>query len=119
MRAVILVVAALFCMPERAIAEGIILRGAGTRTCAEFARNYAANPKYFEDLYFTWAQGYMSAENQMFHEMGSEKYKDLGGDVDVQTLSIRLYCDRHPLALYKQAVDDLFLKLPLLDKRDQ
>jgi hypothetical protein len=37
--------------------------GVGMRSCAQFAKDYAANPATTDDLYFLWAQGFMSAVN--------------------------------------------------------
>jgi hypothetical protein len=84
--------------------------GAGISTCAEFAKDYSGNPDYVEREYFAWAQGYMTGLNSVL-----EHARDLDKlTIQSQRAWIRLYCDRHPLLMYKTAVEDLFegLKSP-------
>ena len=50
--------------------------GLGMHSCSEFARSYAANPSVTEDLYFTWAQGFMSGLNLML-QVNSSRARNL------------------------------------------
>jgi hypothetical protein len=40
-----------------------ILWGVGAKTCGIFASNYLINPKLADDVYHSWAQGFMSGIN--------------------------------------------------------
>jgi hypothetical protein len=42
--------------------DGFEIMGLGSQTCATFAKAYqnAAIPEEMENVYFTWAQGYLS-----------------------------------------------------------
>ncbi|MFZ0114463.1 MAG: hypothetical protein WAL15_08915, partial [Xanthobacteraceae bacterium] len=45
--------------------EEMIFRGVGAVTCAEFARQYSVRPDFAELMFLTWAEGYMSARNDL------------------------------------------------------
>jgi hypothetical protein len=88
--------------------------GVGMHSCAEFAKLYASNPSMAEDIYFTWAQGFMSGLN-MASAVQNGVDRNLGGtsaDMSAQKVRIRSFCDSHPLAQYGLAVIDLYNSLP-------
>lgn len=86
--------------------------GAGMRSCAQFAKDYAANPTGAEELYFLWAEGFMSALN-LSTAANFGFYKDFSrGDAASYKLHIRSYCNAHPLTQYVGAVMDLLNSLP-------
>jgi hypothetical protein len=88
--------------------------GVGMRSCGEFARAYAANPAVAEDVYFTWAQGFMSGLNLDAVE-NRRPYRVINGnDMASQKIEIRSYCDAHPLATYSQSVFALYSSLPAM-----
>lgn len=87
--------------------------GAGMRTCAQFAKDYAANPTRIEELYFIWAEGFMSALN-LSTAANDGFYKDFSrGDEASWKLHIRSYCNAHPLTQYGMAAMDLLNSLPV------
>jgi hypothetical protein len=80
--------------------------GAGSRTCAQFAQDYGANPSY-EAAYFAWAQGWLAGLNSAETMVHGRKRVliDLSSmPLDEQMLIVRQYCNDHPLADYAQAV---------------
>ncbi|MGH6817307.1 MAG: hypothetical protein ACREC1_00870 [Methylovirgula sp.] len=87
--------------------------GAGMQSCAQFARLYAANPEITEDLFFSWAQGFISGlniealiQNRPFRKLDAV-------DVASQKIEVRSYCDSHPLVQYGQAVfEAIYMNLP-------
>lgn len=89
------------------------MRGAGTSTCAVFAKQYAQKPDLAEDQFFDWAQGYLSGLNMRGKMDKSPDFQNLHGDIESQKQYIRDYCNGHPLALYMDAVDALYLSLPM------
>jgi hypothetical protein len=89
-----------------------VSRGIGGKTCGEFAANYAKDTGT-EIIWFTWAQGFMSATNYATLNF-RKNIRDLSGDIEIQQRQIRQYCDAHPLAEYGSAVLDLYLSLPLV-----
>jgi hypothetical protein len=95
-------------------AETAMMTGAGTSTCGQFASRYAQNPESTEQFYFSWAQGFMTSMNICRASGSSPAYRDLSSPVELQMSHIRIYCDAHPLALYSQAIIDLFGSFPLM-----
>jgi hypothetical protein len=84
--------------------------GAGAVTCAEFTRAYAAAPQVTEDLYYSWALGFMTGLNvenpdNLFAVLNATSQHD-------ETGTIRNYCDAHPPAKYIDAVLNLYLSMP-------
>lgn len=86
-------------------------KGAGTNTCAEFSRSYAASPDRAEALYFSWAEGYMTALNTASLRNGPTS-QNLDISVEIMESRVRAYCDAHPLDYYSDAVFNLFKGLP-------
>jgi len=96
-------------MAQTPVGEGF---GVGMRTCADFARDYVANTTAAEDVYFTWAQGFMSALN-LTASANQGVYRLIDGTaMPTYKTQIRSFCDEHPLAPYVAAVIDLMKSLP-------
>jgi hypothetical protein len=86
--------------------------GAGTSSCAEFAKLYRQNPEATESYFFFWAQGFLSGLNlgllaakRPLHDLAAWSFND-------QKARIRQFCDQRPLLTYNHAVLDLFTALP-------
>jgi hypothetical protein len=102
--------------------NGAEMTGVGSQTCAKFASDYRSSPEFTENLYFTWAQGYLGGLNMGIRIMGvrmtdakakEKNGRDLMGlTLDAQMAFLRDYCNQHPLAAYYQAVVQLFSQLP-------
>jgi hypothetical protein len=89
--------------------------GIGMHTCGEFAKAYVAHPDVTEDLYFTWAQGFMTGLNFMATVVKLPAREIRGENMDSMKSYhsyIRTYCDSHPLAGYLEAVSSLWRSLP-------
>jgi hypothetical protein len=87
--------------------------GPGTASCAEFARSFRETPELTEAMYYSWAQGFMSASNltlllskQPIHNFAKLSVK--GGQS-----FLRNYCDKHPLVPYELGVEELLKTIPL------
>lgn len=88
--------------------------GLGVKSCAQFAKEYAVEPTLAENLYFAWAEGFLSGMNAE-SEAAHLPYKRIeGGDAAANTYrqAIRSYCDAHPLSSYSDAVISVFEALP-------
>jgi hypothetical protein len=86
--------------------------GVGLRSCAEFAKDYSLVGERAEDVYFTWAQGFMSGLN-LDAVANRRPYRLINGnDMATQKIQIRSYCEAHPLVQYVAAVVDLYSRLP-------
>ena len=86
------------------------LWGVGAKTCGIFARNYLINPKLADDLYQSWAQGFMSGLN---YAKAPSDGRDLSAmPTEEQMARIKKYCNARPLADYVDAVMDLYQSLP-------
>jgi hypothetical protein len=100
-----------------AAGDGVEMSGVGTQTCAKFASDYRSSADFTENLYYTWAQGYMAGLNMGVRIMNANAKEKSGRDVTGLTLAaqkafLRDYCNQHPLADYYQGVIQLFGKLP-------
>ena len=84
--------------------------GFGTATCGEFAALYRQDPTDIENLFFGWAQGFMSGLNTS--RLGTGKTVDLEGAERLQRM-IRAYCDANPLKQFVSAVLALYDKLAI------
>ena len=86
--------------------------GPGMLPCGEFSRAYATNPTATEDLFYTWAQGFMTALNLSFvSTSGAYRSIDPNG-ITAYKLRLRAYCDANPPSQYVQAVLELYNSLP-------
>ncbi len=111
-----LAVIAFFVLAQPSLAEEsrepALKVGAGSRSCAQFARDYTASPEIMEGLYFTWAQGYLTGFS--FASGGVDQSVDLmppSRGESWQKSFIREYCQSHPLSPYSEAVAALNLEL--------
>ena len=102
--------AAILCsVSAHGFAQGL---GPGMQSCAEFSRLYATNPTGAEDLFYTWAEGFMSALNLSFvSTTGAYRFVDPNG-MAAYKLRLRSYCEANPPSQYMQAVMDLYNSLP-------
>jgi hypothetical protein len=90
-----------------------VAMGPGVGTCGEFAAAYKGDPRHIEDMYFFWAQGYMSGANWALMISEQLTVHNLGAMTTTQQQAhIRSYCNQHPLAPYQEAIWDLLASLP-------
>jgi hypothetical protein len=88
--------------------------GIGSVTCGKFAADFKKLPDTAENLYFTWAQGFMTGQN-IFNVSSGSGARNLGATpVEEQEAFLRQYCNDHPLLFYWQGVLTLYLTLPVL-----
>jgi hypothetical protein len=79
--------------------------GAGTMSCGEVTAALQQHPED-ENLFFSWAQGFMSGLNTELLKRGET---DLNGrSLDTQKQFISSYCKEHPRAPYFEAVFKLY-----------
>jgi hypothetical protein len=105
---------ALLCCPVLSLAaEKAGWIGPGTVSCAEFGKAYHENPKAAENLFFSWALGFMSGLNTELLQHGETNLNELS--MEAQKQLVRSYCDAHPHASYFEAVFDLYNRM----RRDQ
>lgn len=91
------------------------VQGPGATSCAEFAKMYQASPK-IEEIFFTWAQGYMSAIN-MSVLAADRSPRELGGEPADQERAFRDYCANNPLKNYMDGVLEVYGKLPFYQRK--
>jgi hypothetical protein len=95
--------------------KGALTAGTGSLTCGKFAQDYAHNTR-IEDIYFNWAQGFMSGVNVMETTVEHHFPNDLSARPPEDLKSeIRSYCGEHPLALYIEAVAYTMSLLPKME----
>ena len=90
--------------------------GIGMDSCAEFVKNYGAQPALVENTYYIWAEGFWSGMN--LHATAASQPARRLASIDMRSakVEIRAYCDRHPLMPYYDALLPIYLKLPTLPK---
>src|SRR5262245_54418233 len=94
----------LFASPRLSAQEEWAMWGLGVHSCAEFAEQYQHGSNDVEQLYFLWAQGYMSAMNIVratFLKMPWIDYK--ATPADVQKKYLRTFCEHNPRKMYMDA----------------
>ena len=87
--------------------------GAGSFSCSEFAEKYRHNPSHIDTLFFYWAQGYMSGLNIVRAGLQKPIHDMNAWSIDNQQQAVRTFCNEHPLAMFMEAVQNLYEKLPL------
>lgn len=93
------------------------MMGPGANSCAVFGQRYRVDPELVGTLYFTWAQGFMSGLNLM--QLTLERpMRDLsavsGPD---QQMLIQSACNKRPLSLVAEVVQDYFHTLPSIPRQ--
>ena len=86
------------------------VEGPGATTCAQFSNMYRANSG-IEDMFFTWAQGYMSALN-MNVVASKLPPRELAGGAADQKRALRSYCTENLQKNYIDGVIELYKRLP-------
>jgi hypothetical protein len=69
--------------------------------------------KLAEILFFTWAQGYMSALNIVRVALKKPIHDLKAWSISAEEQNLRTFCDQRPLAMFTEAIQDLYDKLPL------
>lgn len=92
------------------------MRGPGTYTCEKFMTDRKNQPRVAEQIFYIWAQGFMTSQNMSTFSKtanGLKGYKDLDGNPEEHQATIALYCAKNPTKLFVWAVVDLWSSLPL------
>ena len=116
MKSLAIVLALLSIMFTQAVAsvrERAATKGVGAQSCAQFGKDREKSSERWELVYFSWAEGYMSALNTALIFLYGIDKNDMSTDlrkwsVDKQEVFIRSYCAEHPLKDYREAVEALF-----------
>jgi len=86
--------------------------GDGTHLCAEFNKDYAADPGTAGATYFAWAQAFMTGLNVADMRRSGQSVDLQSKPSSDQESEIRRYCSTHPDFGYLKAVLVLFDTLP-------
>jgi hypothetical protein len=103
-----------------AASDEIAGTGVGTRSCADFAKLFrtTATPTIIENVFFSWAQGYMAGWNVALSDTQKELTIDLSAmNTDAQKKYLRDYCDAHPLKNYMDGVVELMARIKHLNAK--
>jgi len=105
----VLILAALLAImsrPHNAVAGES--EGAGLRLCSDYVESYKADPSTASNVYFDWAEGFMSGLN--FIKINDDiAFKTM--TAEQQEAQIRRFCDAHPTEQYSKAVVDLYVTI--------
>jgi hypothetical protein len=88
------------------------MMGAGSSTCADYLQAYRRDPASANDLYFGWAQGFMSGQNVAHDKNPMHNLNAL--PVSTQLDFLKRFCEQKPTALFALAAQYLFNALPPL-----
>jgi hypothetical protein len=96
-------------------ADSGITYGVGANSCAEFTNEYATNPAAIENIYFSWAQGFISGliACDVAAKVAQRRIEAGEASMNLYKLRIRTYCNSHPASLYAEGVLKLYNSLPL------
>jgi hypothetical protein len=88
------------------------MMGAGSGKCGDYVREYQRDPDVANNVYFSWAQGYMSGLN--FEQLALKKrMRNLNAlPVASQLDYLMVYCKQKPDELFVMAARNLFNALP-------
>ena len=109
-RAGALVMGALLLAGSPAAAEPAVGAGVGTYSCSEFTRA-SASDEARELLYFSWAQGWMTAWDLDQMQAGKPTRDLSRPSVPDQRAFLSKWCASHPAELYMKGVYELYLTL--------
>ena len=110
MRKAIVAAILVICLCKTTNADNTFtVAGAGLATCERFSSE-TGKATQTEKLFFSWAQGWMSAANMMLAvTAGKSSTANLAAiSIDEQMLHIRAYCQENPFKYYEAAVIDLY-----------
>ena len=93
-----------------AAAEPAAGAGVGTYSCSEFTRASAGDEER-ELLYFSWAQGWMTAWNLGQMQAGKPTHDLSAPPIPDQRAFLSKWCASHPTELYMKGVYALYLTL--------
>jgi hypothetical protein len=93
-----------------ATAEPAMGAGVGTYSCKEFTRA-SAGDEARELLYFSWAQGWMTAWNLSQMQVGKPARDLSAPPIPDQRAFLAKWCASHPSELYMKGVYELYLTL--------
>lgn len=79
--------------------------GAGIKLCSDFTEFYKSDPSTASNIYFDWAEGFMSGLN-IASTSDTTAFKTM--TAEQQEAHIRNFCDAYPTAKYFKAVLDLY-----------
>lgn len=85
--------------------------GAGATSCAKFGEFYAHVPESTEDIYYSWALGFMSGLNAMVMADKQQSTNLSLWDGERQKQELRQFCSDNPLKDYVQAVYALYFSM--------
>ena len=99
------------------------IMGAGAQTCEKFIAHISktyddGTPRQMEDIYFSWAQGWMSQLGRK-REIKSDSQADLnprGFGFREQQEFLKTTCLNEPRIRYRDAVDRLYERLLMMTK---
>jgi hypothetical protein len=90
------------------------MMGAGSSTCADYLQAYRSDPTSANDLYFGWAQGFMSGQNVAHDKKPMRNLNALPTSRQLDFL--QRFCEQKPTELFAIAAQYLFNALPSLNK---
>jgi hypothetical protein len=86
----------------------------GKSTCGKYLEQNRVNAQHADDMFFSWANGYLSGMNEAIASTGQPRH-DLGAtSAESKAKFIQDYCKEHPLGDYLNSVLALMRSLPLV-----
>src|SRR5262245_35793975 len=114
----IIVAAILLAHMPQVKAADYMIQGVGITTCAKYNEFYRQNARLTDDIFGSWASGYLSGLNSAFNYT-SHNYRNLGRyPVTSMTKWLHGYCARHPLEMFLTGVIELGAKLPMMQTEE-
>jgi hypothetical protein len=110
---IVLTIAFLLALTGRADAASDIYN-LGKSTCGKYLEQKRDDPQHADDMFYSWANGYVSGMNEALASAGQPRH-DLGAkSAESKVQFIQDYCKEHPLGDYLSSVLALIRSLPLV-----
>jgi hypothetical protein len=94
------------------------LLGAGGNSCAEYMEEVIKGEnKSARRVFYSWAQGYLSAIDMSLVVLGGSRERDISGAADYESgmAYLQWHCSRNPTKTYAKGVWDYYMTFPLSD----
>jgi hypothetical protein len=86
----------------------------GKSTCAKYIEQNRVDAQHADDMFNSWANGYLSGMNEAVASLGQPRH-DLGAEsAEAKVKFIQNYCKEHPLGDFLNSVLALMRSLPLV-----
>lgn len=109
---IVVTIVSLLIATEAIADDKRIVSGVGVSTCKEFLEIVSAESTPAILVFFSWAQGFMAAQNIDKYKT-NKTYRSIDGTIELQQEFLRQYCKGYPDNYFSNAVQKMYESFPL------